>query len=246
VTNFDRACLSGKSPASLVLNGKRIERFYEFYGEAGDGRKPFAIWGSAGFLEISSRNRSASKLLGVKRGDVIEFASNQVNRFFGFACHLLHLFVIFAGHTKSMTDKAKETPSATASTGLRGVVVGASTVSDVVGDKGELIYQGYNIHDLAKHSTFEEAAFLLWNKRLPKQAELDELKSLLGRSYAVPNQVFELMKQLPGEADPIDTLRTAVSALELYDPTARESLARKQPQDFTQAYWPVCHSRCCF
>lgn len=72
VTNFDRACLSGKTPTSLLLNGKRIERFYEFYGEAGDGRKPFAIWGSAGFLEISSRNRSASKLLGVKRGDVIE------------------------------------------------------------------------------------------------------------------------------------------------------------------------------
>ena len=121
-----------------------------------------------------------------------------------------------------MTDKAKETPTATASTGLRGVVVGASTVSDVVGDKGELIYQGYNIHDLAKHATFEEVAFLLWNKRLPKQAELDELKSLLGGSYAVPNEVFDLMKQLPREADPIDTLRTAVSALELYDPTARD------------------------
>lgn len=121
-----------------------------------------------------------------------------------------------------MTDKAKETPTAPASTGLRGVVVGASTVSDVVGDKGELIYQGYNIHDLAKHSTFEEVAFLLWNKRLPTQAELDELKSLLGRSYAVPREVFELMKQLPREADPIDTLRTAVSALELYDPTARD------------------------
>ena len=72
VTNFDRACLSGKMPASLVLNGKTIERFHEFYGEAGDDRKPFAIWGSAGFLEISSRNRSASKMLGAKRGDVIE------------------------------------------------------------------------------------------------------------------------------------------------------------------------------
>ena len=66
-----------------------------------------------------------------------------------------------------MTDKANESHSATASTGLRGVVVGASTVSDVVGDKGELIYQGYNIHDLAKNSSFEEVAFLLWNKRLP-------------------------------------------------------------------------------
>ena len=76
-----------------------------------------------------------------------------------------------------MPDTVKDTPSATAAaTGLRGVVVGASTVSDVVGDKGELIYQGYNIHDLAAHSTFEEVAFLLWNKRLPNRTELDQLK----------------------------------------------------------------------
>jgi citrate synthase len=121
-----------------------------------------------------------------------------------------------------MTDKAKETPTAAASTGLRGVVVGASTVSDVVGDKGELIYQGYNIHDLAKHSTFEEVAFLLWNKRFPKQTELDELKRSLGRSYVVPDEVITLLKQVPRDADPIDTLRTAVSALEFYDPTARD------------------------
>ena len=121
-----------------------------------------------------------------------------------------------------MTDKAKETPTAPASTGLRGVVVGASTVSDVVGDKGELIYQGYNIHDLAKSSTFEEVAFLLWDRRLPKQSELDELKRVLSSSYAVPNEVLTLLKQLPHDADPIDTLRTAVSALEFYDPTARD------------------------
>ena len=121
-----------------------------------------------------------------------------------------------------MTDKAKETPTAPASTGLRGVVVGASTVSDVVGDKGELIYQGYNIHDLAKNSTFEEVAFLLWNKRLPKQAELDELKRSLGRSYAVPDEVITLLKKVPRDADPIDTLRTTVSALEFYDAGARD------------------------
>jgi citrate synthase len=121
-----------------------------------------------------------------------------------------------------MTDKAKDTPTAAAATGLRGVVVGTSTVSDVVGDKGELIYQGYNIHDLAQHSTFEEVAFLLWNKRLPTQAELDELNKQLSGSYAVPKEVIELMRQIPRDADPIDTLRTAVSALEFYDKTSRD------------------------
>jgi 2-methylcitrate synthase len=122
-----------------------------------------------------------------------------------------------------MTDKAKETPTGSAAaTGLRGVVVGASTVSDVVGDKGELIYQGYNIHDLARHSTFEEVAFLLWNKRLPRPAELADLRRALGQSYSVPKPVIDLLRQTPREADPIDVLRTAVSALEYYDASARD------------------------
>jgi len=121
-----------------------------------------------------------------------------------------------------MTDKANESHTAAAATGLRGVVVGASTVSDVVGDKGELIYQGYNIHELAKSSTFEEVAFLLWNKRLPRRAELDELKRAIGQAYAVPRPIIDLLRQIPREADPIDVLRTAVSALEFYDPEARD------------------------
>ena len=121
-----------------------------------------------------------------------------------------------------MTDKANESHTAAAATGLRGVVVGASTVSDVVGDKGELIYQGYNIHELAKSSTFEEVAFLLWNKRLPRRAELDELKRAIGEAYAVPKPIIDLLRQIPREADPIDVLRTAVSALEFYDPEARD------------------------
>ena len=120
-----------------------------------------------------------------------------------------------------MTDKANESHTATAATGLRGVVVGASTVSDVDGDKGELIYQGYNIHELAKSSTFEEVAFLLWNKRLPRRSELDELKRAIGEAYAIPKPIIDLLRQIPREADPIDVLRTAVSALEFYDPEAR-------------------------
>jgi citrate synthase len=110
-----------------------------------------------------------------------------------------------------MTDTAKETPTAAAATGLRGVVVGASTVSDVVGDKGELIYQGYNIHDLAKRSTFEEVAFLLWNKRLPTTTELNELNQQLSSSYTLPAEVIELLRRSPRDSDPIDQLRTAVS-----------------------------------
>src|SRR5215510_13928796 len=136
-----------------------------------------------------------------------------------------------------MTEKAKDS-SATATpaaSGLRGVVIGASSVSDVVGDKGELIYQGYNIHDLAEHSTFEEVAFLLWNKRLPNQAELAELKKQLGASYALPQEILEFLSKVPREADPIDVLRTAVSALEFRRVLYRSRKTPKQrPQYVTR------------
>src|ERR1041384_1194849 len=118
-----------------------------------------------------------------------------------------------------MTNKANASAS---SAGLRGVAAATSSISDVNGEKGELIYQGYNIHDLAEHSTFEEVVFLLWNKRLPTQSELSDLENSLRAEYALPAEVIALMKQFPRDADPIDVLRTAVSALEFYDRKARD------------------------
>ena len=119
-----------------------------------------------------------------------------------------------------MSDKVNA-PTATA-TGLRGVNAATSSVSDVNGEKGQLIYQGYDIHELAAHSTFEEVAFLLWHKRLPRSSELDELRQAIARAYDPPQDLINLMKRIPHEADPIDVLRTAVSALKFYDPTSRD------------------------
>ena len=111
-------------------------------------------------------------------------------------------------------------------TGLRGVVAASSSIGDVNGEKGELIYQGVNIHDLATKSTFEEVVFLLWNGRLPKRAELDELKQRLALSYKLPWQIEEMIKgmdtRVPGSADPMDRLRTVVSGLAMFDEEARD------------------------
>jgi len=71
VTNIERSSVSGNEQVMVMVKGKRVQAFREFYGEAGADKKPFAIWGSAGFLEVSARNRSAAKMLGVKRGDEI-------------------------------------------------------------------------------------------------------------------------------------------------------------------------------
>jgi citrate synthase len=117
-------------------------------------------------------------------------------------------------------EKAKAT--AAVSTGLRGVVAASSSIGDVNGEKGELIYQGLNIHDLATNSTFEEVVFLLWNGSLPKRSELDELKKNLAASYELPEPIDSLIKQFPADADPMDSLRTAVSALAFYDKESRD------------------------
>src|ERR1051325_5132437 len=120
-----------------------------------------------------------------------------------------------------MTTKA-DAPVAASTAGLRGVAAATSSISDVNGEKGELIYQGYNIHDLAEQSTFEEVVFLLWNKRLPTSSELAGLEKSLRANYAVSADVITLIKQFPREADPIDVLRTAVSAPEFYDSNSRD------------------------
>ena len=118
--------------------------------------------------------------------------------------------------------QTKDAAGSAVATGLRGVVAAASSISDVNGEKGELIYQGINIHDLATKSTFEEVVFLLWNGRLPKRAELAELKKNLAASYEIPEWVRGPIEYFPKKAEPMDTLRTAVSALSFFDKEARD------------------------
>jgi citrate synthase len=109
------------------------------------------------------------------------------------------------------------TESTAATEGLRGVVAAQSAIGDVNGIEGKLIYQGYDIHDLAENSTFEEVVFLLWNGRLPNADELAEHEARLRRNYEVPAEAIALMKQFPKDADPMDVLRTAVSSLDFFD-----------------------------
>ncbi len=119
-------------------------------------------------------------------------------------------------------NQAKDAAGSAVATGLRGVVAAASSIGDVDGEKGELIYQGLNIHDLAAKSTFEEVVFLLWNGRLPKRAELDELRKDLAASYELPELISVLIKGCPVDDEPMAMLRTAVSALAFFDKESRD------------------------
>src|SRR5215470_12300933 len=106
--------------------------------------------------------------------------------------------------------------------GLEDVIAGESSICYIDGDKVILAYRGYNIHELATNSTFEETCYLLWFGRLPKQAELDDLSKKLSSSRALAPQVIDAMKAMPKKALPMEVLRTTVSMLSMYDPESED------------------------
>lgn len=122
-------------------------------------------------------------------------------------------------------DEKKEKPVK----GLEGVVALESKISSIIGSV--LTYRGISIDELAENATYEEVVYLLWFGKLPNRAELADFNKKLSNSGELPEQVVELIKTFPKEAHPMDTLRTAVSALGLYDPDtadmSREAQVRK-------------------
>ena len=100
--------------------------------------------------------------------------------------------------------------------GLEDVVVTASSICYLDGEKGVLAYCGYDIHDLARGATFEEVCYLLWHRRLPTRAELGDLQSQLAAARPIPEPIVRLMRSLPA-VDGMDALRTIASALAHYD-----------------------------
>ncbi|MBN1120968.1 MAG: citrate synthase [Anaerolineae bacterium] len=113
--------------------------------------------------------------------------------------------------------------TASADTGLEGIIIARTQKSKVDGLIGKLQYHGYNVFDLAPKASFEEVAYLLWYNKLPNQSELDGLKASLRLDRQLRPEIIELMKVLPRTAHPMAVLRTAVSALSAFDPDADDN-----------------------
>ena len=106
--------------------------------------------------------------------------------------------------------------------GLEDVIAGESGICYIDGMKGILAYRGYNIHELATNSTFEETCHLLWFGRLPNAAELADTSKKLAASRNVAPQVIDALKGMPKKALPMEVLRTTVSMLSMYDAEAED------------------------
>lgn len=101
--------------------------------------------------------------------------------------------------------------------GLRNIEVADTKICSIDGENGKLIYRGYDILDLANHSTYEETAFLLLFGDLPLEQELDDFNNKLIKYRAVPESVFLNMKNRPATAHPMDILQSSILELADYD-----------------------------
>jgi citrate synthase len=131
--------------------------------------------------------------------------------------------------------------------GLKGVYFERSACTFIDGKAGDLRYRGYSIHDLAEHSSFEETAWLLLNGELPSAQQLAGFDADLKTARKLAEPIYDIIGVMKS-AHPMDTLRTAVSALSAFDPdvadNSREAILRKAIRLTSQvAIIVAAHSR---
>lgn len=101
--------------------------------------------------------------------------------------------------------------------GLEGVVASETVLSLVDGEASKLYYRGVPVEELAQNSSFEETVYFLWNGKFPLAPELQDFKKRLAQDRQVPAELIKLIQSFPKTAHPMAVLRTAVSALAMYD-----------------------------
>jgi citrate synthase len=114
-------------------------------------------------------------------------------------------------------------PAPTIAKGLEGIVIAETAISDVNGSVGTLEYRGFPIRDLALQASFEEIIYLLWNGELPNRSKLETFNAQLAAERALPDALIDIMQKLPNDATPMAAVRTAFSALGMFDSQADDN-----------------------
>ena len=100
-----------------------------------------------------------------------------------------------------------------------GFVATASCESDITfidGEKGVLMYRGYPVEQLAKHSTFIEVAYLLLHGELPTAAELEEFDHTIRMHTMLNEGMLNFFKGFRYDAHPMAQLSAVVGSMSAY------------------------------
>lgn len=108
-----------------------------------------------------------------------------------------------------------EDPKAFINQGLDGVVVANTRISNIDGDRGELVYAGYTLEELiSRHCSYEDVVHLLLRDELPSSPEESQLfaADLASRRELSP-ALEAMIDAIPRNLDYMDALRIGISAL---------------------------------
>ena len=108
-------------------------------------------------------------------------------------------------------------PAPQVAKGLEGIVAAATNIAEVDGEKGKLTLRGYDISELSGNVQFEEVCYLLWNGKLPNQAEFDALSAEMKAARALPAPVIDAIKAFAPTAEGMHVLRMGASLLSIGD-----------------------------
>lgn len=108
--------------------------------------------------------------------------------------------------------------------GLNKIYLDRTRTTFIDGREGKLLYRGYSIHELAEHSGFEETAYLILHGELPSREELEAFDTQLKAARSLPKPIIDIIRHLK-DAHPMSVLRTAVSALAMFDPDSADDSA---------------------
>ncbi|MDD4891531.1 MAG: citrate/2-methylcitrate synthase [Phycisphaerae bacterium] len=144
--------------------------------------------------------------------------------------------------------KTAEPVAVRSQAGLADIVATDSNICFIDGVKGRLVYRGYDVADLAEHSTFREAAYLLWYGKLPTRKELAPFQDLFTGALELPWYTIMVLKLLPRRATPMEVLRTGVSSLGNFDPdsglTDPAAVQRKCTRLISRMMMLICAHDC--
>ncbi|MEX2416420.1 MAG: citrate synthase [Paenibacillaceae bacterium] len=102
--------------------------------------------------------------------------------------------------------------------GLEGIIASETNISYLDVEHEEIVIRGYDLIELSRKTEYLDLVSLLLDGKLPSSAERQALEQELKAEYALPEEIYSLLRLFPRGMDSMDALRTGISMLAAFDP----------------------------